>query len=345
VRVPLVLSLAAAAALGVAAPVGADPPPAQACPAVTVGDQSITVSAAVDVAGPLPAGGALVTVRNVGCSEAYDAVRLALTVAGDEVDELAQRRLRVRSVRSSTRAGQRVRTVVAAGPPDRLLVYTTPGPLRVDRSILRAGQHVNFYRGRGASACTAAWIVRRGGRLFGLTAGHCARRSEIAVRVRGLDAPPRRPLGPVVWNGDARGGPDALAFAVGSATVNQAVERGTKLPWTVTGWRPTAAQRSGLRVCFSGRTTGRERCGTVVQPRFRRGRRRLVCTDLRLRDGDSGGPVYTAPADGAVEALGIVTGSRTNIPPFTHGEGCYTPIQGILSAFGATLPAGPRPSG
>jgi hypothetical protein len=215
-----------------------------------------------------------------------------------------------------------------------------PDRQRVDRSIFRAGQHVNFYRRTGAFACTTAFVVRRHGRLFGLTSGHCSNRpGDTAVRVRGLDAPPRQALGAVAWDGLRHHGPDALAFGLEDVAAVQEVERGNRPPWTVTGWRRTADQRAGLRVCFAGRTSGVDRCGRITHPRFRRGVHRLVCTSLRLRDGDSGGPVYTRPAGGAVEALGIVTGSRVPFPPFSGGEGCYTPIGTILARFGATLPA------
>jgi hypothetical protein len=337
-------SCAALAALALVAPAAAaDAPAPRACPTVTVADNSISVTPVVPV-GPLTAGEALIEVSNLGCAEANETIRWALTVGHDEVDALARRGLRVRSAVASTRAGQRVRTVVATGSRDRLLTYTTPGRLRVDRSIFRAGQHVNFYRRTSAYACTAAFVVRRRGRLFGLTAGHCTDRADVAVRVRGVNRRPRRPLGPVAWNGDRGRGPDALAFALDDVPLNQAVERGDDLPWSVTGWVRTSAQRSGVRACFAGRTSGADHCGPITKPRYGRGRGRLVCADLELRAGDSGGPVYTEPAGGAVEALGIVTGSRTNVPPLTHGEGCYTPIETILDAFGATLPAGPRPT-
>ncbi len=165
------------------------------------------------------------------------------------------------------------------------------------------------------------------------------------MRVRGQNSPPRRTLGGIAWNADRGKGPDALAFPIDYTPVNQAVQRGSKLPWTVTGWRRTSAQRNGLRVCFTGRTTGEERCGKITKRKYKGGRRRLVCTDLDFKAGDSGGPVYTAPSGGAVEAVGIVKGSRANLPPIAHGEGCYTPIETILDTFGATLPAGPRPYG
>ena len=55
------------------------------------------------------------------------------------------------------------------------------------------------------------------------------------------------------------------------------------------------------------------------------------CTTIRAREGDSGGPVYTAPrADGSVSAVGIVTlvvGSAARM--------CFTPLGPVLDGLNA----------
>jgi hypothetical protein len=78
----------------------------------------------------------------------------------------------------------------------------------------------------------------------------------------------------------------------------------------VTGTLALRRQRNGQRVCFSGRTSGGEHCGRIYR-RFEHTQlgELLICARVRTGPGDSGGPVYT-------------------------------PIQRILGALGATLPAG-----
>ena len=60
---------------------------------------------------------------------------------------------------------------------------------------------------------------------------------------------------------------------------------------------------------------------------------RVRCTTIMAREGDSGGPVYTAArADGTVYAVGITTlvvGARARM--------CFTPIEPVLAALRATL--------
>ena len=63
----------------------------------------------------------------------------------------------------------------------------------------------------------------------------------------------------------------------------------------------------------------------------------VICTSITAREGDSGGPVYTAPAaDGSVRAVGITT--------LVFGllqEMCFTPLQPVLDALHAHLVTAP----
>jgi hypothetical protein len=136
---------------------------------------------------------------------------------------------------------------------------------------------------------------------------------------------------------------DALVLPVPAGTARTAapiVDRGiTRPPWIVAGHaRPLA----GRRVCFTGRTSGADRCGIV------RGTRRAAylvslqsgrvvqCTSIRARPGDSGGPVHTAPRpDGTVRAVGLVT-----LGVGRSGVMCFTPIAPVLHALRATIARG-----
>jgi hypothetical protein len=120
-----------------------------------------------------------------------------------------------------------------------------------------------------------------------------------------------------------------------SAVIDRGVSRP---PWRVVG---TAQATDGRSVCFSGRTSGADQCGAIAGNEARRAERLLSayagvlvrCTSITAREGDSGGPVYTAPAeDGTVRAVGITTlvvGPRSRM--------CFTPIGPVLGTLGASV--------
>jgi hypothetical protein len=87
----------------------------------------------------------------------------------------------------------------------------------------------------------------------------------------------------------------------------------------------------GRRICYSGITSGPNQCGKIIR-RFP-GVRGLSCTNIIAREGDSGSPVYTAPAaDGTVRAVGIA-----NIVFGIFQLMCFEPIDRVLDALDATL--------
>jgi hypothetical protein len=191
---------------------------------------------------------------------------------------------------------------------------------------------------RGSSACTSAFLIRLGTRLGGLSAAHCAGTTKRGVTRRRNTALRRPPqpgivLGTVRRNLARRARPiDALVLPVPSGAGRPSapvVERFIwRPPWFVRG---TAKPRIGLGVCFAGITSGPDNCGTIVRP-FP-GVRRLSCTTITARSGDSGAPVYTQPAaDGTVRAVGIAT-----IVFGLLQSMCFVPIEPVLDALDATL--------
>jgi hypothetical protein len=109
-------------------------------------------------------------------------------------------------------------------------------------------------------------------------------------------------------------------------------------PWRVAG---LAQPKAGLRVCFSGRTSGIDRCGSMVGRGSRVAERILSvfaglvvrCTTIRAAPGDSGGPVFTMPdAGGNVRAVGIVT-----LIVVSSRIMCFTPLSPVLDGLGAQL--------
>ena len=206
---------------------------------------------------------------------------------------------------------------------------------------------------KGAVSCTSAWLVRMpGGALGGLSAAHCGGlRKDRTVHRR--YAAMRRPPQPGIVLGRVRQiltrtkPLDALVVPVPLAanrTAIPAIDRGvSRPPWIVTGVKRPAA---GEPVCFSGRTSGIDRCGSMAGRRARRAEVFLSalagvlvrCTTIRAAPGDSGGPVYTRPdQSGRVQAVGITTLIIVDSKIM-----CFTPLDRVLDGLRAQLvtPAG-----
>ncbi|HWC26030.1 MAG TPA: hypothetical protein VG474_05540 [Solirubrobacteraceae bacterium] len=204
--------------------------------------------------------------------------------------------------------------------------------------ILARGRLVGGKRPpRGSVVCTSAFLVRLGRHPGGLSAAHCGglrRDGTTHRRNAALRRPPQAGivLGRVQRNLQRKRRLDALVLPVPSgpqrpsaAVVNRGVSRP---PWFVVG---RARSLPGRRVCYTGRTSGVDRCGVIV--RSFPGTRGLACTTITAREGDSGGPVYTYPsARGTVRAVGITTLVFGLLQSM-----CFTPIEPVLDALDARL--------
>lgn len=244
-------------------------------------------------------------------------------------------------VATRERAALRIRR---AGPPPDLDGWSSGRELLFARPTLIPGQRVPS----GAVLCTSAFLVRLpGGSLGGLSASHCGgtrRDGSVQRRNVALRRPPQPGVvvGRVVRNLERTRPLDALVVSVAASADRPAsavVDRGiSQPPWMVSG---DARPLRGRRVCFSGRTSGVDQCGQILDAGARAGERAIGrragitvrCTNIRAREGDSGAPVYTAPRpDGSVRAVGIAVivigfGSRM----------CFTPLQPVLSAIDADV--------
>lgn len=201
---------------------------------------------------------------------------------------------------------------------------------------------------REAVLCTSAFLVTLRGHPGGLSAAHCGgvRKKDRTTHRR--NAALRRPpqagivLGRVQRN-LARSRPlDALILPVPSGARRPSanvVDRGvSRPPWFVIG---TARSLGKRRVCYTGRTSGVDRCGVILSGSARAINRRasrisgtrVTCTSIPAREGDSGGPVYTAPSSrGTVRAIGITT-----LVVGLFQTMCFTPIEPVLDALNARL--------
>ena len=296
----------------------------------------------------------IVAVVGAACAEAEAvAAQVVAQPAGSEGDVLTAanwRPLRARSTRDAS-----AHDVVATRPGGAALRIRRPGPAP-DLDGWSAGRELIFARRRlvggkpvprGAVLCTSAFLVRMEGRLGGLSAAHCGGlRSDRTVHRRNVGI--RRPPQPGIILGRVRRiltrtrPLDALVVPVPSGARRPrlpVVDRGlARPPWVVAGiGQPTA----GREVCFNGRTSGIDQCGKIQEERAAGAERLLSifagvlvrCTTIRAREGDSGGPVYTAPrADGTVYAVGIVT-----LVVGDTAAMCFTPLSPVLSGLNARL--------
>lgn len=314
--------------------------------------QSGTVSYAYTTCAAVE-GASVVQVLGAPCAEAeLVAGQVAAAPAAQEVNVLRAARWTPLRAQST---GEGAHDLVAVRDGAALRIRR-PG-VAPDHDGWEAGRELLFARrplvgGRpvpdGAVLCSASWLVRlAGGRLGGLSAAHCGGlRSDRTVHRRNVAL--RRPPQPGIVLGRVRRivtrtqPYDALVVPV-SAGANRSrvpvVDRGvSRPPWIVAGvGQPTA----GRRVCFSGRTSGIDRCGRI-RGRQVRGAELLLsafagvivrCTTIRAQEGDSGGPVFTAPrADGTVHAVGLTT-----LVVGASARMCFTPLRPVLDTLGASL--------
>ena len=201
---------------------------------------------------------------------------------------------------------------------------------------------------RGSVLCTSAFLVTLGGHPGGLSAAHCGGlrgRDRTTVRRNAALRRPPQPgivLGRVQRNVRRTMRLDALVLPVPTGANRPSadvVDRGvTRPPWFVVG---TARPLGKRRVCYTGRTSGIDQCGVILSGSARVINReasriagvRVTCTSITAREGDSGGPVYTAPsADGTVRAVGITT-----LVFGLFQTMCFTPIEPVLDALNARL--------
>jgi len=189
-----------------------------------------------------------------------------------------------------------------------------------------------------STLCTSAFLIRIGARLAGLSAAHCAGTTKSNTTRRRNAALRRQPqpgivLGGVRRNLARRPRPiDALVLPVPSGPGRPAADVIQRFnhqpPWFVRG---RARPLLGRPVCYSGITSGPNQCGKIV--RRYPGVRGLSCTNIIAREGDSGSPVYTAPAaDGTVRAIGIA-----NVVYGIFQLMCFEPIDPVLDALDAQL--------
>jgi hypothetical protein len=190
-----------------------------------------------------------------------------------------------------------------------LLITAGPVPAPAQAAV---GSHaggsaiVHPVNPRRVEVCSSGFNARNAaGRTVVVTAGHCG---EVGSDWYAREDGPR--LGTVRRarnTDDPQGDDDDYAVISNAGTYRlppRIRDRGVSKVVSRVG-RPTR----GLRVCFTGRTSG-TRCGRITEVR----RNGVVITSMAPRQGDSGGPLFSRVAGtDRVRAIGIVVatdGSR-----------------------------------
>ncbi len=278
-----------------------------------------------------------ITVRGGSCADVRGLLAKVLR-ARDESLALAKAGLTLTHVRRRKLHGRRAYGVGAEGGGQVIGYVRVGNGLRVDHRLYRAGQQLVVAPGAPASNCTAGFVLALPQRPpVGLTAGHCAHRASLGephTVFRSIDAGGPHVLGHEVAR--EPNGVDAMVFSVRrEVRLLQQIERGDLPPLAVAGTVADGEQTPGKAVCFAGRTSGADQCGRIAPNSH--ADPGLICTDIRGREGDSGGPVYEDTGSLVTRALGITTEQVGR-----HHVMCYTPIGAILQGFGATFPPGPE---
>lgn len=284
----------------------------------------------------------IVKVSRAGCTEATAIAAALAADAGDDDVALLRAAGWAPLHALATRDGDAYDLVALRGRAALRLRRPGEAP---DLDGWAAGRELLFSRrtlvggGRApddAVLCTSAFLVRLGRHTGGLSAAHCAglrRDGRTHRRNAALRRPPQPGivLGRVQRNLERKRRLDALVLPVPSGASRPSasvIERGVgRPPWFVAG---TGRPLLGRRVCFTGRTSGHDRCGRIV--RSYPGTR-LPCTTITAREGDSGGPVYTRPRrNGTVHAVGITT-----LVFGLFQKMCFTPLKPVLEALRGRL--------
>jgi hypothetical protein len=307
--------------------------------------------------GPV-ADASIVDVSAAGCDEARAvATALAAAPAGDVVTPL--RAAGWSPLRALVAPGATAYDLVAIRGRAALRIRRPGTPPDLDG--WSAGRELLLARGRlvpgarpprDAVLCTSSFLIRLPtGRLGGLSAAHCAGTRHDGTAQRRNAVMRRAPepgvlLGRVLRNLKRSRPLDALVLPVPGGqnrTASPVVDRGIERPpWSVAG---VAQPLRGREICFSGRTSGVDRCGRILDRRaipLERSMTRQLgsivrCTSVRAAHGDSGSGVYTAPlADGSVRAVGIAVAVAPIIPVM-----CFTPLLPVLHALRAQVVTAP----
>jgi streptogrisin C len=220
----------------------------------------------------------------------------------------------------------------------------TPGlycypPLRGGINIFRVDRHGHLLRGQ----CTGGFIARSriDGKLYMLTAGHCAAEGGTGPWATAIPHSGVHVIGTVHHYIFGPSGDEAI--------LNINNPHGWHLPqgWVyVTAgpnttrnerYRISSAQYStqGARICETGAATGHSICGIVVRLGVTSCYGGLPCTEVNNlgeasfcgSPGDSGGPVFAAH-----QAFGLVTTLASDL---FAGYDCVTYYQGIKGASNA----------
>ncbi|MEV4280948.1 trypsin-like serine protease [Actinoplanes xinjiangensis] len=232
------------------------------------------------------------------------------------------------TVRAWWRAARRLATLLVVATVAGVGALAAAGPAQAATYFFRPG-HPTFIGSSSGNTCTGGYAIRGTSGMFFLTAGHCG---DVGSVIYGTD----RRFGHIAhsrWKTHDTAlikpdsGVDAYQTVVDPKTGSS--------PGKVTGIFPTSSLGNGVLVGKMGVTSGWTE-GRIYSTVLLYGMT-AYCSTARTLPGDSGGPVWRTDGAGGVVAVGITIAAYED----TH-NGCFIPIQTLLSNWGASLPVFPR---
>lgn len=187
------------------------------------------------------------------------------------------------------------------------------------------GNRMAFSNG---NICTGGYSIRGNSGVFTMTAGHCG---SVGNTISG----PAGTWARVSYKKPTTQGDSLLATAYSGVTQMQIIRdpRTGRVPagtGRVTGVMPTSQQKTGTLVGKMGVTTGWTE-GKIYGTTTWMGRT-AICSTARTLPGDSGGPVWRSDGNG-LRAVGMTVAYIKST-----SNGCYLPMDQLLSEWGAWLP-------
>lgn len=195
--------------------------------------------------------------------------------------------------------------------------------------------------------CTTGYTIRKDSAFYGLTAGHCSFSSaSTAVRVGGTEGALGTYVGTsssnTYWCCDPSNS-DAVKYSMTASEARGYILANNNHHRAVRRQINEAGMPYGYSVCWSGRTTGFERCGNINRTNVSytdendRTLFHAYCWNGTALGGDSGGPVYHVRGDLGADATGIVKGiTPVIIGGQTVADTCMSTLQQSIPGVGGT---------
>lgn len=200
----------------------------------------------------------------------------------------------------------------------------------------RAGKKIEILNNGRLYRCTAGFMVKKAGKIYGVTAGHCGT-SGSAVYFGGKR---RGNLQNNTYYASNPAKNDSALFLMAGNT-SATLFRSTTKNYKVTGYYATKYLKMGQRLCIRGAASDGQTCGPIIA-RYDQAKydNRVVNNQWRIkwdngpwiREGDSGAPVYRIIGNNAaVYGAGVLSGVTENSPIAS-----FSPLPSVIATTGSS---------